>query len=78
MGVLTWSGRVDDTFISLPASQQAIIGRLSASSAGMMNLPQFMVELLGNFSAGGLAVPVCKGAAFLVISLHLLHMAAKE
>ena len=37
---------------------------LSTSSAdgGAQNLPQWEIEVLGNFSSNGLAVPVCNGA----------------
>ena len=36
--------------------------RHSSIDGGAQNLPQWEIEVLGNFSSNGLAVPVCNGA----------------
>ena len=42
------------------------------AAGGPQNLPQWEIEVLGNFSGNGLAVPVCNGACNLCINAHIL------
>ncbi|KAK9831416.1 hypothetical protein WJX81_003018 [Elliptochloris bilobata] len=51
----------DYQYVPVNCSASVQLGAPNVSSAGVLNLPQWQIEVLGSFKGNGLAVPVCNG-----------------